>query len=190
VVYETMGFRFYIHTTSDPTSGRRVTGFFSKEKKSWDDYNLGCILVLPPYQRQGIGKTLIAFSYELSRREKKMGSPEKRKPPLSFRSFYLANKYAAISDLGMRGYQSYWASTITSHVKKLQVGSCTTVNEISAATYITPEDVRNALTFMKVISEEGGEAEKVLRMDLWNRDADPAYELEGEGIYPRTLGES
>jgi GNAT superfamily N-acetyltransferase len=87
VVYETMGFRFYIHTVPNPTSGRRhVTGFFSKEKKSWDDYNLACILVLSPYHRQGIGKTLIAFSYELSRREKKMGSPEKRKVPV-FPSF-------------------------------------------------------------------------------------------------------
>jgi GNAT superfamily N-acetyltransferase len=80
VVYETMGFRFYIHTAPGPTNRRRVTGFFSKEKKSWDDNNLGCILVLPPYHRQGIGKTLIAFSYELSRREQKIGSPEKRKP--------------------------------------------------------------------------------------------------------------
>jgi histone acetyltransferase MYST1 len=185
-----MAFRFYIHTTPDPTSGRRrVTGFFSKEKKSWDDYNLACILVLPPYHRQGIGKLLIAFSYELSRREGKMGSPEKRKLPPPFHTFQYVNKYAAISDLGLRGYQSYWASTIVSHVKSLPVGSSTTINEISTATYITPEDVRDALAYMGVIVEEeegeGEEKEKVLRlrMDLWNRDFDPAYQLEGEGIY-------
>jgi hypothetical protein len=72
-------------------------------------------------------------------------------------------------------------------VKKLPVGSSTTVNEISAATFITPEDVRDALAFMGVLMEEGGEgeAEKALRlrMDLWNRDVDPAYELETAGIY-------
>jgi histone acetyltransferase MYST1 len=79
VVYETMGFRFYILTEPHPITGRRrVIGFFSKEKKSWDEYNLACILVLPPYHRRGLGKMLIAFSYELARREMKMGSPEKR----------------------------------------------------------------------------------------------------------------
>jgi len=55
-----------------------VLGFFSKEKISWDDYNLACILVFPPFQKKGLGKLLIAFSYELSRLAGKMGSPEKR----------------------------------------------------------------------------------------------------------------
>jgi hypothetical protein len=70
-------------------------------------------------------------------------------------------------------------------VKTLPVGSCTTVDEISAATYITPEDVRHTLAFMGVMAEEEGEVKKVLRlrMDLWNRDIDPAYELERKGIY-------
>ena len=32
-----------------------------QEKKSQDDYNLACILTLPPYQRKGYGKLMIAF---------------------------------------------------------------------------------------------------------------------------------
>jgi histone acetyltransferase HTATIP len=78
-------------------------GYFSKEKDSPDDYNIACILTMPPYQRkvgalhsrsrefffltlpsfhtqQGYGKLLIAFAYELTKREGKVGSPEK---PLS-----------------------------------------------------------------------------------------------------------
>ena len=54
-----------------------VIGYFSKEKFSADDYNLACILTLPPYQRKGFGKFIIAFSYELSKVERKCGTPER-----------------------------------------------------------------------------------------------------------------
>jgi histone acetyltransferase MYST1 len=37
--------------------------------------NVACILTLPPYQRKGYGKLLIAFSYELSKLEGVTGSP-------------------------------------------------------------------------------------------------------------------
>lgn len=36
--------------------------FFSKEKFSYDDYNLACIVTFPPCQNRGFGKLLIEFS--------------------------------------------------------------------------------------------------------------------------------
>ena len=36
--------------------------FILQEKESSEDYNVACILTLPPYQRKGYGKLLIEFS--------------------------------------------------------------------------------------------------------------------------------
>lgn len=47
-------------------SGFHIVGYFSKEKESTEDYNVACILTLPPYQRKGYGKLLIEFSKYLT----------------------------------------------------------------------------------------------------------------------------
>jgi histone acetyltransferase MYST2 len=36
--------------------------FLFQEKNSFLNYNVSCILTLPPYQRQGYGRLLIDFS--------------------------------------------------------------------------------------------------------------------------------
>ena len=54
-------FLFYVLCECDK-KGAQIVGYFSKEKESLDNYNVACILTLPPFQRKGYGTFLIAFS--------------------------------------------------------------------------------------------------------------------------------
>ena len=47
--YDTDPFLFYVMCVSDD-KGFHIVGYFSKEKESSEDYNVACILTLPPYQ--------------------------------------------------------------------------------------------------------------------------------------------
>ncbi|XP_055299366.1 histone acetyltransferase Tip60 isoform X1 [Sitodiplosis mosellana] len=142
--YDTDPFLFYVMTEYDPR-GFHIVGYFSKEKESTEDYNVACILTMPPYQRKGYGKLLIEFSYELSKFEGKTGSPEK-----------------PLSDLGLLSYRSYWAQTIleiflsqkpSGDSERPQI----TINEICELTSIKKEDVISTLQNLNLINYYKGQ---------------------------------
>ncbi|EGS22128.1 uncharacterized protein CTHT_0016440 [Thermochaetoides thermophila DSM 1495] len=149
----------------------QIVGFFSKEKLSWDQNNLACILIFPPWQRKGLGSLLMGISYEISRREGLIGGPEK-----------------PISDLGKKGYKRFWAGEIARWLLSLpsqqqqQQRAATapspdadadpvalpvgpaygdgdkfliTITDISQATWIAPDDCLAVLREMGVAEDAG-----------------------------------
>ncbi|KAF2711499.1 acyl-CoA N-acyltransferase [Pleomassaria siparia CBS 279.74] len=117
-----------------PKRGGQVVGFFSKEKMSWDNNNLACILVFPPWQKQGLGQILMGASYEMSKREGRLGGPEK-----------------PLSDLGLRAYQHYWSSTLARTILSAPSKKTLTVLDLRNETYIVPEDIIATLQDMNVL---------------------------------------
>ncbi|CAK7205627.1 SAS complex subunit [Sporothrix eucalyptigena] len=99
----------------------RVVGFFSKEKMSWDNNNLACILVFPPWQRKGLGALLMGISYEISRREGILGGPEK-----------------PISDLGKKGYKRFWGAEIARWLLSVDIATATSSLSLTSSSSAAP----------------------------------------------------
>lgn len=130
--YDVDPFLFYCMTRRDEL-GHHLVGFFSKEKESAEGYNVACILTLPQYQRHGYGKLLIQFSYELSKKEGKVGSPEK-----------------PLSDLGLLSYRAFWAETIADLLIENKPSEIS-VEEISQQTSLTTTDILHTLQTMNML---------------------------------------
>ena len=131
-------FLFYVLCEVDDR-GFHPVGYYSKEKYSDVGYNLACILTFPSHQRKGYGRFLIAFSYELSKKEEKVGSPEK-----------------PMSDLGQQAYKPYWASTIVDFLlNQCPNANSMSIMDISKMTSIMAEDIvftLNQLSILKIIN--------------------------------------
>lgn len=123
--YDVDPFLFYILTRRDER-GFHIIGYFSKEKESAENYNLACILTLPQYQRMGFGRVLIQFSYELTRAEGKVGSPEK-----------------PLSDLGLLSYRTYWSEVLVELL--VNFDGEISIDGLSELTCFTTQDIMHAL---------------------------------------------
>lgn len=150
--YDVDPFLFYVMTTRDE-KGCHLVGYFSKEKESADGYNVACILTLPQFQRKGYGRLLIQFSYELSKIEGKLGSPEK-----------------PLSDLGLLSYRQYWTENLVEilleHNEREERCS---IEQLASLLAMTPTDVESTMQALKMQVYHKGEHKIVLPTHLINK---------------------
>lgn len=145
--FDIIGFYYYVLTLNG-----EVAGYFSKEKPlTGSPYNVACILTFPHHQRKGIGRFLIDFSYELTRREGKVGTPER-----------------PLSDLGQLSYRRHWTYAIFKYLQSYDTFSRTVpVTEIESATGICGDDIVPILKSMNLLHIwKGVNSAKVSKVDL------------------------
>jgi len=88
----------------------------------------------------------MAVSYELSKREGRLGGPEK-----------------PLSELGRRAYIHFWASTIVRYIIAAPAKKTITVKKISDDTYIIPDDIITTLKEMGILEQrKKGNAKTVI----------------------------
>jgi len=145
--YDVEPFMFYIMTQCDQ-EGFHIIGYFSKEKNSFLNYNVSCILTLPPYQKQGFGRLLIDFSYLLSKVEGKVGSPEK-----------------PLSDLGLISYRSYWKCVILEYLNNYY-GENISIKDLSQETAINAYDIVSTLQSLGMLKYWKGKHLVLKRKDI------------------------
>ena len=118
-------------------------GYFSKEKINPAGFNVSCILTMPHHQRKGYGSFLIDFSYLLSRKEGRLGSPEK-----------------PLSDLGLFSYVSYWKTRLSAYFSSLLPADLSdrtisikspSLSKICEATGMTENDILSTLEYLRML---------------------------------------
>jgi histone acetyltransferase HTATIP len=125
-------FNYYVMT-----EGGNVVGYFSKSKLPFEDYNLACVLTFPQYWRKGYGSLLMDFSYMLSNKEGRLGTPEK-----------------PISKLGRSAYLDYWFSKL---FPLLLLSNSYNIEALCQKTGMIRADVVDTLREFGMLFQQGSE---------------------------------
>ncbi|XP_076461171.1 histone acetyltransferase KAT7-like [Babylonia areolata] len=163
-------FLFYVMTENDHC-GCHIVGYFSKEKNSFLNYNVSCLLTLPQCMRQGYGKMLIDFSYLLSKVESKVGSPER-----------------PLSDLGLLSYRSYWKDVLLRYLHKYKDAEIC-IKDVSQETAINANDIVSTLQALGMLKYWKGKHLVLKRQDLIEEYLDKQAKKSTEGSH-RTIDPS
>ncbi|GMM36729.1 histone acetyltransferase [Saccharomycopsis crataegensis] len=136
IFFSVENFDFYV--VYGEVDGRPTPmGYFSKEiLQCFDENNLGCICVFPPYQNRKLGTLLISFSYELSRYQGIISGPEH-----------------PLSTFGKVSYINFWSKYLAHEFLygRFRYIENITIDEIARYTGFRQEDVVTALESMHAL---------------------------------------
>lgn len=115
--------------------------------------NVSCILVLPVHMRRGFGRTLIEFSYLLTKVEGRTGSPEK-----------------PLSDMGLVSYRSYWRGVLCALLLRYKnqdsrPSKLPSITSIARETGMTPDDIIATLEALRFLVRDPITKTYALRLD-------------------------
>ena len=121
------------------TNKRKPLGFFFRDLLSYNQNNLACILVFPPYQRRQLGSLLIEFSYRLSRQANVVSGPE-----------------LPLSPFGLISYLKYWSQIICWELIEGQLSEVdrASLQDVSEATGLRISDIIMTLKYLGCIGEK------------------------------------
>ena len=137
--FDIKDYEFFVLTSS---ADGVFLGYFSRIRNLKSPNNLSCIVVLPPYQSKGYGTFLIELSYELSKKEGRVCSPE-----------------TPLSEMGRILYHSYWKRKILEVFNyEMLAARCKnkrknveSIKEISQLTTIVEQDILTALKTLGLV---------------------------------------
>lgn len=138
--YDVEGFIFYVLCECDQ-NGAHIAAYFSRELNSADGNILACITTLPPYQKKGYGRLLISLSYEIAKRLRRSGGPER-----------------PLSDLGKIAFHSYWRDTLLDLLNN-RSAEIATLDDLVTLTAIDKNDIIDTLKEFNYITKVKGEYE-------------------------------
>ena len=147
--YDVEGFVFYVLCECD-SNGAHIAAYFSRELNSIDGNILACITTLPPYQKKGYGRILISLSYEIAKRLRKSGGPER-----------------PLSDLGKIAFHSYWRDSLLDLIKNRN-SEISTLEDLIALTAIDKNDIIETLKEFNYVTKVKGEYELNINKDNLN----------------------
>lgn len=150
--YDTEGFSFYVLCEMDE-KGYHLLGYSSREINTEEHNVLSCIVIFPPFQKKGYGRVLISLSYEIARRKKAPGSPEK-----------------PLSDLGQKSFEIFWREKIV-HVLKYHP-DISNIELIVDATGIAEDDIKEILDKFDFAKFIPGKSKIVVYKDKLKKAAD------------------
>lgn len=128
----------------------QFVGYFSKEKSSTSKNNLSCILILPIYQKNGLGKLLIELSkyffFEYTTPSSPRFNNNNKFPLRGYHLFTKSNKIGSpekpLSQSGLISYRKYWLEKIS---RLLLKHDSISISQIKSLTGIAVDDILDTL---------------------------------------------